>query len=266
MTAPLPDLFTRHSLPKDALADNKVEELFSVAGRVVAGPACNIDSPASCLAFVHALARAPYNVTRVNALINNASIQAPGPVATDDADEALTNDDLASIQPAAGLTPGSTFDQGFERVMHTNVNGTMFMTRALLPLLEQAASPEDPARVLIVSSVMGISVGPFDSNFAYSASKAAAVHLSRALASYFTTVAPIAVNALALGYFKTEMTEVITRNERFQELILGATVGGREAHAQDLAAAVIYLLSRGGAYVNGTVLTVDGGFALRSRV
>lgn len=160
----------------------------------------------------------------------------------------------------AGATWGAPLGaypaDGFDKVMDLNVRGVFLLTQALLPQLEAAASPTDPARVVNIGSVDGLKVPGFDS-FAYSASKAAVHHLTRHLAR---TLAPrhVTVNAIAPGLYPSKMTAYLM--EHADELAAGIP-RGRLGEAEDLAGTTIYLASRAGAYTTGAVLPVDGGVA-----
>ena len=84
---------------------------------------------------------------------------------------------------------------GWDRVMHTNVEGCFYLTVGLLPALRAAASEEDPARVINIGSIDGLRV-PITPNFSYSAAKAGVHMLTRHMAK---ELAPdnITVNAIA---------------------------------------------------------------------
>ena len=86
----------------------------------------------------------------------------------------------------AGASWGAPIDefpeQGWDKVMDTNVKGIFFLTQALLPQLKASASHEDPARIINIGSVDGIKTPAFD-NFSYGASKAAVHHLTRQMAA-----------------------------------------------------------------------------------
>jgi NAD(P)-dependent dehydrogenase (short-subunit alcohol dehydrogenase family) len=163
----------------------------------------------------------------------------------------------------AGSNWGASLDEfpeaGWDKVMDTNVKGVFFLTQQLTPLLERAARPGDPARVINIGSIDGIQA-PFVDNYAYSASKAAVHHLTRVLA---VKLGPrgVAVNAVAPGYFESKMTEWMLDN--FRDKIEADCPLKRIGAPADIAGATIYLASRAGAYVNGSVITVDGGYRLK---
>jgi len=147
-------------------------------------------------------------------------------------------------------------DAAWDKVLGTNVKGVFHLTRQLTPLLRAAAKPGDPARVINIGSIDGIRVPPLET-YAYSASKAAVHHLTRTLAR---RLAPeITVNAVAPGPFESKMMAETIR--RFKDAIIASCPLGRIGEPQDMAGVAIYLASRAGAYVTGTVLTVDGGIS-----
>ena len=149
-------------------------------------------------------------------------------------------------------------DDAFAKVMNTNVNAVFALTRDLLPLLQQAASAQDPARVVNIGSMDGLHVPIVQRvpTFAYSASKAALHHLTRALA---VDLGPrhITVNAIAPGFFHSRMTDYVLRE--FGDDIAADSPMGRAGEPEEIAGALIYLVSRAGNYTNGVVLPVDGG-------
>ncbi|MGE0132449.1 MAG: SDR family oxidoreductase [Blastocatellales bacterium] len=163
----------------------------------------------------------------------------------------------------AGANWGAPLDEfpesGWDKVMDTNVKGIFFLTQRLLPQLEAAARPGDPARVINIGSIDAIHI-PFVDNYAYSASKAAVHHMTRVLAAKLGPRG-VAVNAVAPGFFPSKMTEWLMDN--FEERIVGNCPLRRKGEPADMAGVAIYLASRAGAYVNGAIITVDGGTCLK---
>ncbi len=162
----------------------------------------------------------------------------------------------------AGTTWGAPLDEypadGFDKVMDVNVRGVFFLTQALLPRLRAAATVDDPARVINIGSVDGITL-PYFESYAYSASKAAVHHLTRHVASAVAGD-DITVNAIAPGFFPSRMTAFVEDTE-LEEAVIEECPRGRFGEPEDIAGTVIYLASRAGAYVTGAVVTVDGGIS-----
>ena len=159
----------------------------------------------------------------------------------------------------AGATWGSTIDdfpeKGWDKVMDLNVKSIFFLTQALLPLLDNAASVDDPARVINIGSIDGLHLSLFD-NFSYSASKAALHHLTKMTASHLAS-RNITVNAIAPGPFATPMMAPMI--EKMGNEIKAAIPLDRLGEAADIAGVAVFLAARASAYITGTVIPVDGG-------
>jgi NAD(P)-dependent dehydrogenase (short-subunit alcohol dehydrogenase family) len=147
-------------------------------------------------------------------------------------------------------------ESGWDKVMDLNVKAVFDLTRFLIPQLEAAAAPGDPARVINVGSIDGIQV-PALETYSYSASKAAVHHMTRVLAK---KLAPrITVNAVAPGPFESKMMHETL--QRFGDGIRASAPMRRIGEPEDMAGVAVYLASRAGAYVTGALLPVDGGIA-----
>ena len=147
-------------------------------------------------------------------------------------------------------------DSAWDKVLAINLKGVFNLTRALTPLLEKAAQPGDPARVVNIGSIDGLHVPPLET-YAYSSSKAAVHHLTRVLAKRLAPT--VTVNAVAPGPFESKMMAETLR--RFKDAIVAACPMGRIGEPADMAGIVIYLASRAGAYLTGAVIPVDGGIS-----
>ncbi|HXM55946.1 MAG TPA: SDR family oxidoreductase [Candidatus Dormibacteraeota bacterium] len=163
----------------------------------------------------------------------------------------------------AGTAWGAPLDEHpieqVDRVLHVNVRAVFHCTQRLLPLLRAAATPEDPARVINIGSVDGMTI-PFWPNFGYSASKAAVHMLTRHLAHALVDD-HITVNAIAPGLFPSRMTRVVFENPEVEQRTLAAIPMRRAGTAEDVGGTAIYLSSRAGAYLTGVVIPVAGGIA-----
>lgn len=166
----------------------------------------------------------------------------------------------------AGATWGAPLDEfpenGWDKVMDTNVKGVFFLTQRMLPLLEAAAAPENPSRVINVGSIDGIRTPVFE-NWSYGPSKAAVHALTRQLAGALAR-RNVLVNAIAPGPFPTSMLSGgvggpgDVEGTDWEELGRGLP-RGRVGMAEDIAGTAIYLASRAGAFTVGEVITCDGG-------
>jgi NAD(P)-dependent dehydrogenase (short-subunit alcohol dehydrogenase family) len=132
-----------------------------------------------------------------------------------------------------------------------------YLTRACIPMLENAASPEDPARIINVGSVVGI-VPQSAPTHAYDASKAAVHQLTKKLAG---DLAPknITVNALAPGFVPSRMTDGLGTWGATHDVIAKSIPLQRMGTEEDMAGACLYFSSRAGAWCTGVILNVDGG-------
>jgi NAD(P)-dependent dehydrogenase (short-subunit alcohol dehydrogenase family) len=161
----------------------------------------------------------------------------------------------------AGATWGAPLEEypasAWDKLLDLNLKAPFFLTRALLPLLEAAATPDDPARVINVGSIDGLTVPAFPT-YAYAASKAGLHHLTRLLAR---ELGPrrITVNAVAPGPFESKMMAQTLRD--FGDAIAASAPLGRIGRPDDMAGVALYLAGRAGAYVTGAVIPVDGGIA-----
>jgi NAD(P)-dependent dehydrogenase (short-subunit alcohol dehydrogenase family) len=208
-------------------ACEEVAAELSKVGTCIPLPA-DLGTPAGCVALARALAA---QEPRVHVLVNNAGANWGAPL---------------EEYP----------DDAFDKVLNLNVKSAFRLTVALLPQLRAAARPGDPARVINIGSIDGISV-PLLETYAYSTSKAALHHLSRHLAR---RLAPeVTVNAVAPGPFESKMMAATLKS--FGDQIRAANPLKRIGEPEDMAGIAIYLASRAGAYVTGAVIPVDGGMS-----
>lgn len=147
-------------------------------------------------------------------------------------------------------------EHAWSKVMDLNVKAIFELTRGLLPLMEAAATREDPARVINIGSIDGLRV-PLLQNYAYSASKAGVHMLTRHLAHHLID-RKVNVNAIAPGLFPSKMTKFIFENLPDDQLVANIPMR-RHGVPDDMAGTAIYLSSRAGSYLTGAVIPVDGG-------
>jgi NAD(P)-dependent dehydrogenase (short-subunit alcohol dehydrogenase family) len=161
----------------------------------------------------------------------------------------------------AGAVWGAPLEEfppdGWDKVMHTNVEGVFHLTVALLGALRAAADAEDPARVINIGSIDGLRT-PSVENYSYSASKAAVHMLTRHLAKRLASE-QITVNAIAPGPCESKMMAWVLDDPERREAVEQAVPLGRIGRPDDVVGLTLLLASRAGAYLTGTVIPLDGG-------
>jgi NAD(P)-dependent dehydrogenase (short-subunit alcohol dehydrogenase family) len=212
----------------------KVTEAAAQIAQATGGTVIGLQADVSTLAGIAALvASFGAQETALHILVNNAGTLVDAPI-----------DDYS--------------EDGWDSVMDLNLKAPFFVMQKLLPLLRAGATFERPASVINIGSVGALKIGPREV-YAYQASKAAIHWLVKSLAK---KVGPehITVNAIAPGFFESEMT-VITSDE-MREMVISMVPRRRLGLPEDVAAAAIYLASRAGAYITGSVIPVEGGLAI----
>jgi NAD(P)-dependent dehydrogenase (short-subunit alcohol dehydrogenase family) len=168
---------------------------------------------------------------------------------------------LSILVNNAGATWGAPLEEfpesGWDRVIHTNVEGIFHLTTALLPALREAATDTNPARIINIGSVDGLRP-PVMESYSYSASKAAVHMLTRHLAK---RLAPehITVNAIAPGPFESKMTAFMLDSQDAKEMVEQMVPLGRIGRPDDVVGLTVFLASRAGSYLTGTIIPLDGG-------
>ncbi|MGC6401342.1 SDR family oxidoreductase [Sphingomonas sp. FW199] len=158
----------------------------------------------------------------------------------------------------AGAAWGEPFEQfpekGWDKVMDLNVKSPFFLTQALQPLLKASGSAARPAKVINITSIDGIRLNPWET-YSYQASKAALIQLTKRMAARLIRDG-INVTSIAPGAFASDMNKAARDHADAVARVIPA---GRIGIAEDMAATAIYLAGRGGDYVVGETIAVDGG-------
>ena len=165
----------------------------------------------------------------------------------------------------AGAAWGASFDEfpenGWDKVMDTNVKSVFFLTQKLAKILEQSGNNSDPSRVINVGSIDGVGI-PRAETYSYPASKAAVHQLTRVLANRLAH-RNININAIAPGPFQSNM--MAHTLEEYGEQIKSSVPRGRIGIPEDMAGTAIFLCSKASAYITGSIIPVDGGSLIARR-
>ncbi|KAI9320154.1 hypothetical protein BX666DRAFT_2025166 [Dichotomocladium elegans] len=153
-------------------------------------------------------------------------------------------------------------DAAFDKVISLNLKRIFSLTQACLPLLTAKASTSSPSSVINIASIDGLRVPPQET-YAYSASKAGLLHLTRHMASQLGDKG-VTVNSIAPGAFESKMMKATL--DAFGEIIKSKIPLGRIGSPEDIAGTCIYLASRAGQYTNGATIAVDGGAAVFAKL
>ncbi|MCG8563460.1 MAG: SDR family oxidoreductase [Desulfobacterales bacterium] len=147
-----------------------------------------------------------------------------------------------------------TADAGiWDKVLDVNLKGPFFMTQAAVPLMKERGA------IVNVSSVNAVKPGLFQG--VYSASKAALINMTQTLAR---ELAPrgIRVNALLPGLTDTQFASAIISSEEICQHAVSQIPMGRYAHPDEMAGAVLYLVSDAASFTTGASLICDGGMLI----
>ncbi len=204
----------------DRLAETSAA--VEATGRRALAVRTDVSVPEDCTALVEA---AVAEFGRVDILVNNAGI--------------------GTAFPATRETP-----EQFRSVIDVNLNGCYWMAQACGRVMQPGSS------IVNISSMLGLTTAGLP-QAAYAASKAGLIGLTRDLAQQWTGRKGIRVNALAPGFFVSEMTEQYP--EEYIDSQMHRILVGRKGHPEELAAALIFLVSDAGGYVTGTTIPVEGG-------
>ena len=213
------------------LGARRADRLASVAaairadgGQALSAPV-DVADPASCTSLAET-AMAEYG--RIDILVNNAGV--------------------GTAYPASRETP-----EQFRSVIDINLNGSYWMAQACGRHMQPGSS------IVNISSVLALTTAGLP-QAAYSASKAGLIGLTRDLAAQWTGRKGIRVNAIAPGYFPTEMTDQYPPG--YLDSMASRMVVPRMGRLEECAATLVWLVSPAGGYVTGQTIVVDGGVSI----
>lgn len=164
----------------------------------------------------------------------------------------VNNAGTFTAAPIDAITPAQ-----WDRELGINLRAPFFLVQGLLPQLTAAARDGDPARVINIGSIAAL-WAKSSSAYAYSAAKGGLHQLTRTLASDLTRKR-INVNVVAPGFFPSDMTYgFFTAVPGLKDQMIEGIPAGRLGCEADIGGAVVFLASRAGAYVSGSILPVEG--------
>ena len=199
--------------------------LVEAAGRRASTRKTDVADPEQCQQLVDA-AMAQFG--RVDVLINNAGVGTAVPATRESAEE-------------------------FRAVIDVNLNGSYWMAQACGRVMKPGSA------IINIASVLGLTTGGLP-QAAYSASKAGVMGLTRDLAQQWSGRKGIRVNALAPGFFASEMTDELKPG--YLDSLMPRIIQGRLGDAAELAATAVWLASAAAGYVTGQTIVVDGGITI----
>jgi NAD(P)-dependent dehydrogenase (short-subunit alcohol dehydrogenase family) len=199
--------------------------LVTKVGRRAIVVATDVASPEACQSLVDE-AMAAFG--HVDVLVNNAGI--------------------GTAVPAMHETP-----EQFRRVIDINLNGSYWMAQACGRVMKSGSS------IINISSVLGLTTAGLP-QAAYAASKAGLIGMTRDLAQQWTGRRGIRVNAIAPGFFTSEMTDQYP--EGYLESQQARIPMGRKGDPRELAATAVFLASDAAGYITGQTIPVDGGLTI----
>jgi len=161
----------------------------------------------------------------------------------------VNNAGVASLSPSVDMSLGE-----WKRVIDVNLTGVFLCARTAA----REMIKKEYGKIVNIASIYG-AVGDIFPAAPYYASKGAVINLTRALAVEWAPY-KINVNAIAPGFFPSEMTAPIFQDEKALSHILSRTPLGRTGDPLDLKAALTYLVSPASNYVTGQTIFADGGW------
>ncbi len=145
-----------------------------------------------------------------------------------------------------------TADSDWDRIIATNLTACFRLSR----LAASQMRAQQGGRIIMISSIIGLIGRPTVS--AYAAAKGGLISLTRTLAAELGPYG-ITCNAIAPGYFATDMAEAVKSRSEFDAYIRSRTPAGRWGRPEEIAGPAVFLSSQAASYVNGHILIVDGG-------
>ena len=148
-------------------------------------------------------------------------------------------------------------ENGWDKVMDINIKSVFFTIQKFLPLLKAAGNSDQPARVINIASINGLRNSGM-TTYSYTASKSGVILLTEHLATDLASQG-INVNAIAPGFFPSNMTKHIVENDEMNDEALSKIPRGRMGKPEDIAGTAIFLCSPASSWITGETIVLDGG-------
>lgn len=143
-------------------------------------------------------------------------------------------------------------DEAWQRIMRLNVDSVFYVSKAVVRSMIKRRAGKIINICSVQSELGRPSIAP------YTASKGAVKMLTKGMAIDWGKYG-INVNGLGPGYFKTQLTEALVKDEKFSTWLTSRTPSGRWGEVKELGGAIVFLASEASSFVNGHILYVDGG-------
>lgn len=191
--------------------------------------AADVTDPDAVTALVEAAVR---HFGSLDVMVNNAGVSAPMPAEEESA-------------------------IAFARVVAVNLNAVFSCCAAAARVM----LARNVGSIINVASILGLGASWRIPQASYAASKGGVVNLTRELGAQWASRG-VRVNAIAPGWFPSEMTQDLFDSERGLRYVERNTPAGRPGHPDELDGALLFLSSRASTYVIGQTIAVDGGWSI----
>ncbi len=200
------------------------------------------------------------NIAKLNAEFGDEFIKIPCDLAADGGAVELVMNTIEAagkidiVVNNAGITKDTLLmrmtDEQFDDVINTNLRSTFKICRAcIMPMMKNRYG-----RIINMASIIGVIGGPGQAN--YAASKGGMIAMTKSIAAEVASRG-ITANAIAPGFIKTPMTDVLP--DDLKKTYLAQIPAGRFGEPDDIAAACVFLASAEASYINGQTINVNGG-------